>query len=39
MSAAGVLTMIVVLGVVWGGFVFALWKAMRHEAAKRRSGR
>ena len=39
MSAAGVLTMIVVLGVVWGGFVLSLWKAMRQEAMKRRSGR
>jgi hypothetical protein len=36
MSAAGWVTMAVVLGIAWGGFGFTLWLATRREAAKRR---
>ncbi len=36
MTAAGWITMVVVLGVAWGGFVFTLWLAIRRESEKRR---
>ena len=36
MSAAGWITMVVVLGVAWGGFGYTLWLAARRESQKRR---
>ena len=35
MSAGGIITMIVVLGVVWGGFVYTLRMAIKREQAKK----
>ena len=35
MSALTVVTMVVVLGVVWGGFLFCLVVALRKENSKR----
>ena len=39
MTAAGWITMVIVLGVAWGGFALTLVLAMRREAEKRRKGR
>ncbi len=36
MTAAGWITMVVVLGVAWGGFAFTIWLAIRRESEKRR---
>jgi hypothetical protein len=37
MSVAGLVTMLVILSVVWGGFLWALGMAVRRESQKRRS--
>ena len=36
MTAAGWITMVMVLGVAWGGFAFTLGLAIRSESRKRR---
>ena len=36
MTVAGWITMLIVLGVAWGGFGYALWLAARRESDKRR---
>jgi hypothetical protein len=38
MTAAGWITMVIVLGVAWGGFALTLVLAIRRESAKRKSG-
>ncbi len=37
MTAAGWITMIIVLGVAWGGFALTLILAVRRESEKRKS--
>jgi hypothetical protein len=34
MSASGIIFMIIVLGIVWGGFIYSLRVAMRKEHEK-----
>ncbi|HIF38386.1 MAG TPA: MetS family NSS transporter small subunit [Gemmatimonadetes bacterium] len=36
MTASTVVTMVLVLGFVWGGFLFALVTAVRKESTKRK---
>lgn len=38
MSPTAIATMIVICGVVWGGFAFLLARAVRSESAKKREG-
>lgn len=38
MSAAGIVTMIAILGFVWGGFLLILITAIRREREKSRRG-
>jgi hypothetical protein len=35
MTASGWITMVLVLGVAWGGFAWTLWLAIRSESRKR----
>ena len=38
MSLFAIITMIIVLGLVWGGLVFFLTRAMKYEKIKRENG-
>jgi hypothetical protein len=38
MSLFAIITMVVVLGLVWGGMVFFLTRAMKYEKIKRKNG-
>ena len=38
MEASAVITMIAVLGLVWGGLAFFLTRAMKYEKIKRTNG-
>lgn len=35
MTTAAVLTFVVIAGIVWGGFIFIVATAVRHEGRKR----
>jgi heme/copper-type cytochrome/quinol oxidase subunit 2 len=39
MSASAIVMMVLICGVVWGGFVFFLARAMRSEGKKKSSAR
>ncbi len=38
MEASGVITLIMVLGLVWGGLAFFLLRAMKYEKIKKANG-
>jgi hypothetical protein len=38
MSTTAVVTMVLICGVVWGGFALLLTRALRHEGRKTRDG-
>ena len=38
MELSGIITMIVVLGIVWGGLTFFLSRAVKYEKFKRKNG-
>lgn len=38
MELSGIITMIVVLGIVWGGLSFFLSRAVKYEKLKRKNG-
>ena len=35
MSASGIITMLIVLGIVWGGYVYSLRVAMKRDQEKK----
>ena len=37
MSTISIITMVLILGIVWGGFPFFLFKAMRFEKLKNKN--
>ena len=39
MSLFAIITMIIVLGLVWGGLAFFLTRAMKYEKIKRENGK
>ena len=39
MNALFIITLILITGIVWGGFIFFLSKAIRHERKKKKNGK
>ena len=39
MSSGTIITMVLVIGIVWGGLAFFLYKAMKYEKVKSQDGK
>ena len=39
MSLGTIITMVLVIGIVWGGLAFFLYKAMKYEKVKSQNGK